>query len=959
MTLDCDGISFSSVEARAHYIGMDKAGRQQWRDAHATPMRPPLRSQIVVDRSASQTDSPITPREQLSTERRASDDKEREELLRAMHGANLSSVSDADLYKSIKLLQAFCTGGNENRKAEINRRQGELHRRESAARFAASGRQIDPRQAPSISTAMASGKFGELLTRTMPVHQFCDTNRRNSQVTGAWSYLQSKGLDPAVLPPSLVCVPYLHPPCGAILGLATDEDGNVLAAQAIMIERDGQLATQFGDGSGKINKVGDKGWYSRSAVRMPGPVEGPIVLAEGISTAIAIWQATGHECWAVLGAKRFSKVPLPEDRNVIIALDADNPDSPGAKDAAKALSELGQRRSFKVVRPEGDRGYDFCDLLRDRGDSAVRDTIATAEDVEHKPKSRRAKAERPGARDLRQETEDGRALIEEDSVHLTETLDLVEVAMRDRDAPVFQRGSELVRIHRLDHQEVKDDVEVTRSPGALVIRDYSAPQFRERIYSHVQFWRPSSDENGGFVQADAAVPKWAVEHLLDRDERWSWNPLKGIVEAPCMRDDGTVLDKPGYDPVSGLYYDNGGAFFEPIPDMPTKEDALSAIKKLDEVVKGFPFGGNVDGLAKCPSRSVALSLMISPFVCRVAKPPAHLADANAPRSGKSLLINSASMIATGKRAAHLDWDESDAENVKRLSGVLLQGDLMLSIDNVERPLGGSFLCSVLTQDTVQVRVLGRTGQPHVATNMLIAASGNNIKVKGDLSVRSIKFRLDARRERPGERTFELDLYRYIPAHRGELVPACLTILRAWAIALPDDRKAVLDKLKPMGGFEGWSERVRAALVWLAEHDPCATIDDVIEQEEGEAKYSALVAGWVAGLNACKKLGTQDGCDVFGGTDEANDAMWCSLDEVIAAAESTPALKAALAEITPREVKQPSQSLGTFLKPFLDRAVGLTDGDGKRRVYRIRKRQHPRLRTMQYLAEEIEQPAAAA
>lgn len=99
--------------------------------------------------------------------------------------------------------------------------------------------------------------------------------------------------------------------------------------------------------------------------------------------------------------------------------------------------------------------------------------------------------------------------------------------------------------------------------------------------------------------------------------------------------------------------------------------------------------------------------------------------------------------------------------------------------------------------------------------------------------------------------------------------------------------------------------------------------------------------------------------MFGGTDEANDAMWCSLDEVIAAAESTPALKAALAEITPREVKQPSQSLGTFLKPFLDRAVGLTDGDGKRRVYRIRKRQHPRLRTMQYLAEEIEQPAAAA
>jgi hypothetical protein len=112
------------------------------------------------------------------------------------------------------------------------------------------------------------------------------------------------------------------------------------------------------------------------------------------------------------------------------------------------------------------------------------------------------------------------------------------------------------------------------------------------------------------------------------------------------------------------------------------------------------------------------------------------------------------------------------------------------------------------------------------------------------------------------------------------------------------------------------------------------------------------------LNACKKLGTQDGCDIFGSTDEAHEAAWCSLDDVIAAAESTPSLKAALIEITPREVKQPSQSLGTFLKPYVERPAGLTDSEGKRRVYCIRKRQHPRLRTMQYLAEEIEQPSAA-
>jgi hypothetical protein len=222
-----------------------------------------------------------------------------------------------------------------------------------------------------------------------------------------------------------------------------------------------------------------------------------------------------------------------------------------------------------------------------------------------------------------------------------------------------------------------------------------------------------------------------------------------------------------------------------------------------------------------------------------------------------------------------------------------------------------------------------------------------------LSVRSIKCRLDARRERPGERQFDVNLYKYIPAHRTELVPACLTILRAWIVAPAEERNAVLAKMKPMGGFEGWSERVRGALLWLGEKDPCATIDDVMEQEESEAKYSALVAGWVLGLGAYAKVGTQDGCDIFGETDLANETMWSSLDDVIAAAECVPALKAALAEITPREVKHPAQSLGTFLKPFVDRAVGATDENGDRRIYRVRKRQHSRLRTMQYILEEMD------
>jgi hypothetical protein len=69
-----------------------------------------------------------------------------------------------------------------------------------------------------------------------------------------------------------------------------------------------------------------------------------------------------------------------------------------------------------------------------------------------------------------------------------------------RDLPIGRPGARLGAGRgrepspRLGHHEFKDDVEVVRDPGALVIRDYIATQFRERISSHVPFWRPSQDQ---------------------------------------------------------------------------------------------------------------------------------------------------------------------------------------------------------------------------------------------------------------------------------------------------------------------------------------------------------------------------------------------------------------------------------------------------------------------------------
>ena len=61
---------------------------------------------------------------------------------------------------------------------------------------------------------------------------------------------------------------------------------------------------------------------------------------------------------------------------------------------------------------------------------------------------------------------------------------------------------------------------------------------------------------------------------------------------------------------------------------------------------------------------------------------------------------------------------------------------------------------VIAESVVRVRVVGQTGQIDVPANLLICATGNNIKVRGDMVRRTIKCRMDTGVERTEERKFK-------------------------------------------------------------------------------------------------------------------------------------------------------------------------------------------------------------
>src|SRR5262249_43546016 len=111
------------------------------------------------------------------------------------------------------------------------------------------------------------------------------------------------------------------------------------------------------------------------------------------------------------------------------------------------------------------------------------------------------------------------------------------------------------------------------------------------------------------------------------------------------------------------------------------------------------------------------------------------------------------------------------------------------------------------------------------SNTTWIATGNNIVFVGDITSRVLVCDLDPRCERPEERSFDVNLHRYIPEHRHEIVVAGLTLLRAFHVAGRPDQGLMV-----FGRFEDWSDWVRSSIVWIGLPDPCDTRRRV---EEGD------------------------------------------------------------------------------------------------------------------------------
>ena len=399
---------------------------------------------------------------------------------------------------------------------------------------------------------------------------------------------------------------------------------------------------------------------------------------------------------------------------------------------------------------------------------------------------------------------------------------------RDDADSIYQRGGRLVHLVR------------SEEPGeaaVLVIRNVAPATLAERLSAVATWYREVVDKNGSLKMRAVKPPKDVVAAVAERGHWPGIRQLVGLVDAPMLRADGSVLQTPGYDVASGYLY-RPNADFPLVPEAPTRADAIAAATDLAEVIADFPFAKDAD-------RSVWLAELLTVLARPAIKgnTPLFVVDASVRGAGKGKLVDTIGILATGRRVPTCTLPTSEEEIRKKLTSIISAGKLVVHFDNVTEPIGGENLESLATSPTWGDRQLGKndaSANIELPKRIVVFFTGNNLRYKGDTARRVVPLRLVPRDEHPEDRNDfrHADLLSWVSEHRPRLVTAALTILRGFHTALCPRTGAAY------GSFEEWAALIVEAVRWIGWPDPMGTRTGIEEaNDETKAALLYIVEQW--------------------------------------------------------------------------------------------------------------------
>ncbi len=345
--------------------------------------------------------------------------------------------------------------------------------------------------------------------------------------------------------------------------------------------------------------------------------------------------------------------------------------------------------------------------------------------------------------------------------------------------------------------------------------------------------------DGVYETVGTNPPKTLAENILALKD-WDFPPLAGIARAPILRRDGTICTTPGYDPQSKLIYCPDPTLrLSPIPEFPDGEEVRACVDILLDVISEFPF---VDDASRANSLAILFSILMRPVID--GHVPLAIVGAPMQGTGKTLLVSSLGGIAVGNISSEsIPSKDNEDEWRKKITSLLLTASPFVMLDNIpdNTTLNSPALAAALTSADWSDRLLGRNRAVRLPSRVVWVATGNNLRVAGDMPRRSYSIRLDANAERPWERTgFAIKgLERHIRENRGNLLSAALTIIRAWYTN--GQPKA---SVPPLGSFEEWSETIGSVLAFAGIDGFLSNLEQTqTVQDEDTQQWTAFFDAW--------------------------------------------------------------------------------------------------------------------
>ncbi len=397
------------------------------------------------------------------------------------------------------------------------------------------------------------------------------------------------------------------------------------------------------------------------------------------------------------------------------------------------------------------------------------------------------------------------------------------IASLAADPDLYQRGGRLVRVLWIAEGK-------TPRP---TLRELEPPTLRELITRNVVLMKYDSKLK---EMVHAHPSGWLVPAVHSRGEWAGIRTLTGISQAPVLRPDGSVVQTPGYDEITGVLYMPSDVF-PYVPHDVNVDDASEAMSRLLHLVRDFPFAS--------PAHAAAWLAGLLTIVARhtfKGNAPLFLVDANVRGAGKTLLAQIAGRIALGHELPVSSYAHDPIEMRKGITTMVMAGEPVVLLDNLSGVFGNEAVDRQLTSPRWRDRILGANAQVDLPMTTTLWATGNNVSIAADTARRTIHIRLDSPLERPEDRADfqERDLMAFVAANWPSLYIDAITIVAAFLRAGCPQAKGIC----PMGSFESWSRVIRGAVMWVGLIDPCSTRDELeLVSDSGKDILGTLLDAW--------------------------------------------------------------------------------------------------------------------